>query len=115
MNTNTNKNVPSIILPIETARETFRLQAAARAQRTARSVARRTSDDCQPCLEYREEIRNERADIDELLYLQSCRDALERCIAAGSASMRYRDRDGVLRRVRFLRLSLARVRIGGLA
>ena len=108
-------NESCIILPIETARERFRGQAMDQAQRLSRSVARRTSDDAQPCLEYREEIQSERAAIDGLLYAQHCRDGLERCIASGSASLRYRGQDGTLRTVRFRRISLCRVKIWGLA
>ena len=108
-------NETCIILPIETARERFRSQAVDRAQRLARSVARRTSDDCQPCLEYRAEILAERAAIDELLYAQHCRDGLERCIASGSASLHYRSQDGAVRTIRFRRTSLSRVKIWGLA
>ena len=104
-----------VILPLETARERFRSQAMDRAQRLSRSVARRTSDDCQPCLEYRAEILAERSAIDDLLYVQHCRDSLERCIASGSASLRYRSQDGSLRTIRFRRTSLSRVKIWGLA
>ena len=111
----TNNSEPYIILPIEAARETLRSRAVDRAQRLTRSVSRRTSADCQPCLEYREEIQAERAAIDDLLYAQHCRDSLERCIEAGRASMRYRCQDGTVRRVRFQRISLARVKIWGLA
>ena len=109
-----NNNANCVILPIETARERFRGQAVDRAQRLSRSVARRTSDDAQPCLEYREEIQTERAAIDDLLYAQHCRDALERCIATGASSLRYRKQDGSFRAIRFRRTSLSRVKIWGL-
>lgn len=107
-------NKSCIVLPIETARETLRSRAVDRAQRLSRSVARRTSADSLPCLEYREEILAERAAIDDLLYAQHCRDSLERCIAAGSASLHYRGQDGSVRSVRFQRTSLSRVKIWGL-
>ena len=108
-------NKSCMILPIETARETLRSRAVDRAQYLSRSVSRRTSADCFPCLEYREEIQAERDAIDDLLYAQHCRDGLERCIAAGSASLRYRRQDGSVQSVRFQRTSLSRVKIWGLS
>lgn len=109
------KNEPSVILPVETARETLRARALSHAQTLARSVSRLTSADAQPCLEYGEEIAAQRSDMDALLFAQHCRCCLERCIAGGRSSLRYRFLDGSTACVRFQRLSLGRVRIRGLA
>ena len=80
----------------------------------ARSVGRLTSCDVQPCLEYRDEIASEHAVIDRLLYVQECRNSLERCIGSGAARLRYRWRDGRVTETRFRRVSPGRVRVSGL-
>ena len=53
--------------------------------------------------------------MDELLFCQQCRAALERCLANKTAALRYRRRDGTVQTVRFRRLPQGRVKIWGLS
>ena len=100
--------------PIKTIRENLRQCSAQQAAKLARSVGRLTSCDAQPCLEYCGEIANEHAVIDQLLYIQECRNSLERCIASGAARLRYRWQDGQVTETRFCRTSPGRIRVSGL-
>ena len=100
--------------PIQVLREKLRQRSAAQAALLTRSVGRLTSCDVQPCLEYRQEVAAEYAVIDRLLYAQQCRSSLERCIASGSARLRYRWRDGQTTETRFRRTAPGRIRVVGL-
>lgn len=108
-----NQNLSSIILPADKAREELRRRAADQTEKLTRSVARLTSCD-DPCPEYREEVLRERALVDDLLYYQHCRAALEQCLEGGASVLRYRHQDGAVGTVSFRRMSLGRVRIRGL-
>ena len=107
------KNMPYMILPAEDAREELRRRAACQTEKLSRSVARLTSCD-DPCVEYADEVLQERAVIDDILYYQQCRVALERCLANKVSGLRYKRQDGSVRTVSFQRLSLGRVKIWGL-
>ena len=107
------ENAPYIILPAEAAREDLRRRAVTQAEKLSRSDARLTSCDA-PCVEYTDEVLHEKAVIDDLLYYQHCRAALERCLKDQSATLRYRRQDGTVRTVSFQRLPLGRVSIQGL-
>lgn len=107
------KNTPYIILPAEAAREELRRRAVNQTEKLSRSVARLTSCDA-PCVEYADEVHQERAVIDDLLYYQQCRTALERCLENKSSTLRYKRQDGTMRTVSFRRMSLGRVKIQGL-
>ena len=107
------KKVPYMILPTAAAREELRRRAAGQTEVLTRSVARLTSCD-DPCPEYSEEVRNEYAVVDELLFYQQCRAALERCLESDSAALRYKCMDESVREVCFKRISLGRVKIWGL-
>ena len=104
------ENAPYIILPAETAREDLRRRAVRQTEKLSRSVARLTSCDA-PCVEYADEVLYEKAVIDDLLYYQQCRAALERCLENKSATLHYRWQDGTVKTVSFQRLSLSRVSI----
>lgn len=107
------KNVPYRILPIDDAREELRCRASNCAGQLARSVARRTScGEAYP--EYASEVRSEYAAIDDVLFYQQCRIALERCLANQASALRYRRKDDTVTTVCFRRLSLGRVKIWGL-
>ena len=60
------------------------------------------------------EVLQERAVIDDLIYYQQCRTALERCLENKSSALRYKRQDGTMRTVSFQRMSLGRVKILGL-
>jgi len=107
------ENAPYIILPAETAREELRRRAVNQVTNLSRSIARLTSCD-DPCIEYADEVLYEKAVIDDLLYYQQCRAALERCLENKSATLHYRWQDGSVKTVSFQRQSLGRVRIQGL-
>ena len=100
--------------PIQIIREKLRQCSAQQAALLSRSVGRLTSCDALPCLEYRSEIANEHAIIDRLIYIQECRNSLERCIGSGAARLRYRWRDGQVTETRFRRTGPGRIRIIGL-
>ena len=100
--------------PIQVLREKLRQRSNRQAALLSRSVGRLTSCDIQPCLEYRQEVDAEYAVIDRLLYIQQCRSSLERCIASGSARLRYRWRDGRTTETRFRRISPGRIKVFGL-
>ena len=104
------ENAPYIILPAETAREELRRRAVRQTEKLSRSVARLTSCDA-PCVEYADEVLYEKAVIDDLLYYQQCRAALERCLENKSATLHDRWQDGTVKTVSFQRLSLSRVSI----
>lgn len=99
---------------IHVLRELLRQCAASYALTLSRSVSRLTSCDVQPCLEYREEVEGEYGVIDQLLYIQQCRAALERCIASGRSRLRYRWRDGQVTETSFRRTAPGRVKASGL-
>ena len=101
--------------PIPQLREDLRLQAVELAGKLSRSVARLTSCDLLPCLEYGEEVDKEQAIAQQLFYIQSCRNALERCMACKSTTVRYRGNDGTLTCTTFRKIGPARVRVRGLA
>lgn len=107
------KNTPHIILPAENAREELRRRAVSQTEKLSRSVARLTSCDA-PCVEYADEVLQERVVIDDLLFYQQCRTALERCLENKSSALRYRRQDGTVRTVSFQRMPLGRVKIQGL-
>ncbi len=100
--------------PISLLREELRQQANTLAARLSRSVGRLTSCDLLPCLEYGEEVAAEQSLAQKLFYLQNCRNALERCIASGGATLRYRWADGTVTRTRFRKIGPGRVRTTGL-
>lgn len=100
--------------PIPQLREQLRLQAVTLSGKLSRSVARLTSCDMVPCLEYGEEVAKEQDIAQQLFYIQSCRNALERCMACKSATVRYRGNDGSLTRTTFRKVGPARVRVIGL-
>ena len=84
------KNNKNEYFAINFLRESLRCQADENAKRLSRSVARLTSCDELPCLEYGEEVRSEQRLAERLFYLQHCRDAVERCLGSGGARLRYR-------------------------
>ena len=100
--------------PISALREDLRCRANDRADRLRRSVARLTSCDRLPCMEYGEEVAVEHRLADQLFYLQHCRSALERCIGTGVASLRFRWADGSVAVTRFRMVGPSRVRVSGL-
>lgn len=100
--------------PIPQLREFLRQEAGSITTRLSRSVARLTSCDALPCLEYGEEVQHQLALAQQLFYLQHCRTALERCIAGKTVSLRYRWPDGTVSRTVFRKCGPNRVRVTGL-
>jgi hypothetical protein len=100
--------------PISALRETFRQEASEKANRINRSVARLTSCDMLPCMEYGEEVRSEFVLAQELFYLQHCRTALERTLGGSEAKLRYRWPDGSSSRTTFRKAGPNRVKVTGL-
>ena len=100
--------------PIPALREDLRLQASALAVKLSRSVGRLTSCENAPCLEYGDEVRYEEDLIRRLLYLQRCREALERCIPGNRVTVRFRRNDGSQVRTTFRKEGTNRVQVTGL-
>lgn len=100
--------------PIHVIREQLRQCSVREAAELSRSVGRLTSYDALPCVEYRQEVDGQHAAAERLIYIQHCRGALERCIASGASSLRFRWRDGRVTCTRFRKTSPARVRVIGL-
>lgn len=100
--------------PVQVLREKLRQRSARQAALLSRSVGRLTSCDIQPCLEYRQEVAAEYTVIDRLLYVQQCRNSLERCIGGGSARLRYHWRDGRTTVTWFRRTAPGKVKVSGL-
>lgn len=103
-----------ISYPIPTLREDLRLRSSELAVRLSRSVGRLTSCEQAPCLEYGDEVRYEEDLVRRMLYLQHCREALERCIAGSRVTVRYRRPDGSQGRTSFRKEGANRVRVTGL-
>ena len=103
-----------ISYPIPTLREDLRLRSSELAVRLSRSVGRLTSCEQAPCLEYGDEVRYEEDLVRRMLYLQHCREALERCIAGSRVTVRYRRPDGSQGRTSFRKEGHNRVRVTGL-
>lgn len=108
------KTNKSEYFPISVLREDLRRQACACSEKLSRSVGRLSSCDSLPCLEYGEEVRVEQQLAERLFYLQNCRNALERCIHAGGARLRYRWADGTVTQTRLRKVSPSRVKVTGL-
>lgn len=94
------KDKPQLV-PTRVLREQLRQRAMDASRQLSRSVGRLTSCDALPCPEYQGEVAREYAVVDRLLYVQNCRSALERCIAGGTARLRYQWRDGRVTVTRF--------------
>ena len=99
--------------PVMTLRENLRQQASDLSQKLNRSVGRLTSCENAPCLEYGDEVRYEEELIRRLLYLQRCREALERCISGSRVTVRFRRSDGSQGRTTFRRVG-NQIRVTGL-
>ena len=99
--------------PVPALRENLRERANLLASRLSRSVARLTSCDM-PCPEYGDEVQFQQELTQELFYVQHCRTALERCAAAGGATLRYRRLDGTQVVTRFKKIGPNRVKVLGL-
>lgn len=108
------KNNKTEYFPITSLREDLRQRGNALTARLSRSVGRLTSCDLLPCMEYGDEVTFQRQLAEELFYIQSCRNALERCIGLGSAALRYRWSDGSVSFTRFRRTGPGQVRVSGL-
>lgn len=100
--------------PIPVLRETLRQRANTLAAQLSRSVARLTSCDPLPCLEYGDEVKIEHSLAEKLFYIQHCRNALEHCIAGKGATLRYRWSDGSVTRTTFRKAGPNRVKAIGL-
>ena len=100
--------------PIRVLREELRQRSVREAAALSRSVGRLTSYDIQPCPEYRDEVADQHAAAEKLLYIQHCRNSLEQCIASGASHLRYRWHDGHVTYTRFRRTPNARIKVSGL-
>ncbi len=100
--------------PIPALRETLRQRANEHSAKLARSVARLTSCDELPCVEYGDEVETQYGIARSLFYIQQCRMALEHCIDRGAVVLRYRWADGTVTRTRFRKVGPNRVKVIGL-
>ena len=111
----TNQKLNNAQYPVPALREELRLQANAVTARLSRSVARLTSCETQPCLEYGEEVQFQQELAQQLFYLQHCRNMLERSLVKKSATLRYRWPDGTVTRTVFRKVGPNRVQVSGLS
>ena len=100
--------------PIPVLRENLRREASLLSGKLSRSVARLTSADALPCEEYGAEVETQRSFCERLMYLQHCRNALERCIAGKTAHLRWHWQDGTVSETRFRKCGVNRVEVRGL-
>ena len=107
------RNKPRLV-PTGVLREQLRQRAVEASRQLSRSVGRLTSCDALPCVEYQGEVAREYAVVDQLLYVQNCRSALERCIAGTGARLRYQWRDGRVTVTRFRKVRQGCVQAYGL-
>ena len=107
-------NTKTQYFPISQLREQLRQRGNDLAYRLSRSVARLTSCDALPCEEYGEEVQYQQTLVQELLYIQHCRTALERCIAGHGVNMRYRWSADDRTVTRFRKVGPGRVKVTGL-
>ena len=111
---NENRKTNTTAYPIPVLRENLRCEAGSLSERLNRSVNRLTSADALPCTEYGEEVLHQRSLCERLMYLQHCRNALERCIAGKTAHLRYRWQDGTVSETRFRKCGVNRVEVRGM-
>ncbi len=111
---NNTKKIQAQHYPVPALREELRLHANQITARLSRSVARLTSCENQPCLEYGEEVAFQQELAQQLFYLQHCRNALERSLAGKGATLRYRWPDGTVSRTTFRKAGPNRVKVIGL-
>ena len=100
--------------PIPVLREALRRQASELSARLSRSVARLTSCDSLPCLEYGDEIKAQHDIAEKLFFIQQSRNALEQCIAGNNVTLRYRWSDGGATQTKFRKSGLNQVKITGI-
>ena len=112
MNKQNNKQVKEC--PIPELREALRKQAMTLDSQLSRSVARRTTCDDIPCVEYNDEVRTQYRLAEMLLYTQRCRYVLELCMEKGGATYRCRWADGTVTVTRFKKVGINRVKVTGL-
>ena len=84
-------------------RQELQQQSTELATQLQRSVQRATSVDHLPCDEYGAEVARQHALAEELLFVQHCRNALERSVAKGSSRLVWRWQGGGRSEVRFRR------------
>lgn len=111
---NENRKTNTTAYPIPVLRETLRSEAGSLSERLNRSVNRLTSADALPCTEYGEEVLHQRSLCERLMYLQHCRNALERCIAGKTAHLRWHWQDGTVSETRFRKCGVNRVEVRGM-
>ncbi len=111
---NNKLNKQTLEFPIPELRETLRKQAMTLDNQLSRSVARRTTCDDIPCVEYDEEVRAQYQLAERLLCVQRCRYALELCMDRGGAVYRCRWADGTVTTTRFKKVGINRVKVTGL-
>lgn len=96
-------NLHNVQGPITAVREELQRRSMELAGQLARSVGRAASVDQVACLEYGDEVALQRQLMEELLFLQHCREALERAIHTGSSHLVWHWHGGSSTTVRFRR------------
>lgn len=100
--------------PTPYLREELRKQAMTLEAQLSRSVARLTTCDDRPCMEYGEEVQTQYGLAEMLFYYQRCRHVLELCMVKESITFRYRWSNGTVTVTRFKKIGLNRVKVTGL-
>ena len=111
--TKNSKSKPQTI-PAGKLREDLRQKAVNLSENLARSVALKTSYDSIPCPEYVNNVQDQYELVNNLLYIQNCRKALEACLSSGFARLKFKNPDGSVTCTWFKRISMGRVVAGNL-
>ena len=88
---------------IPVLRERLREKASELSGELHHSVTRVTTVELAAFTEYGAEVEKERTLIEELLYIQCCRESLERAIASGGGKLKWRWLNGAITVVTFKR------------
>ena len=99
--------------PIPVLKELLHSSSKSCVNTLARSVGRLTSCDDVPCMEYGDEVSRQQELARQLLFVQHCRNALERVMVLGEVTLNYCWQQGVSTTTVFKKVGPNRVRVSG--
>ncbi len=99
--------------PIPVLKQLLHSCSKAHANTLTRSVSRLTSCDEVPCMEYGEEVTRQQDIARRLLFVQHCRNALERVVVLGEVTLNYCWQQGISTTTVFKKVGPNRVRVSG--
>ena len=99
--------------PIPVLKQMLHECSKTRANALTRSVSRLTSVDEVPCMEYGDEVARQQELARQLLFVQHCRNALERVVVLGEVTLNYCWQQGTSTATVFKKVGPNRVRVSG--